>query len=215
MTIRHHLDDATLMSFAAGSLPEALAAVAAAHISHCPQCASELRRLERLGGVMLTRGPQAVLTRASPRMPPVEATCVKDRSQSERSPTAKVFDPVERVLDGNSDELPWRRLGIGIWHIPLSLSTDSTGDLRLLKVAPGQTLPDHGHGGAELTLVLEGCYSDKLGEFGRGDVADIDESTDHMPVANGHHGCVCLIASERPAKFRGAVARLLQPFVGM
>ena len=36
MTITHHLDDATLMSFAAGSLPNALAAIAAAHIAMMP-----------------------------------------------------------------------------------------------------------------------------------------------------------------------------------
>ena len=36
MTITHHLDDATLMSFAAGSLPNALAALAAAHVADVP-----------------------------------------------------------------------------------------------------------------------------------------------------------------------------------
>ena len=54
MTITHHLDDATLMSFAAGSLPNALAAVAAAHVAMCPHCRRELRMLERIGGALVS-----------------------------------------------------------------------------------------------------------------------------------------------------------------
>ena len=47
MTITHHLDDATLMSFAAGALPAALSAVAAAHVAMCPRCRREVAALER------------------------------------------------------------------------------------------------------------------------------------------------------------------------
>jgi anti-sigma factor ChrR (cupin superfamily) len=28
-------------------------------------------------------------------------------------------------------------------------------------------------------------------------------------------GCICLIASERKARFKGLVARLMQPFIGI
>ena len=47
MTITHHLDDATLMSFAAGSLPAALSAVAAAHVAMCARCRHEIAKLGR------------------------------------------------------------------------------------------------------------------------------------------------------------------------
>jgi anti-sigma factor ChrR (cupin superfamily) len=53
MTITHHLDDATLMSFAAGSLPAALSAVAAAHVAMCTRCRREVAGLERVGGALL------------------------------------------------------------------------------------------------------------------------------------------------------------------
>jgi RNA polymerase sigma-70 factor (ECF subfamily) len=43
MTITHHLDDATLMSFAAGALPAALSAVAAAHADMCPAAGGRSR----------------------------------------------------------------------------------------------------------------------------------------------------------------------------
>ena len=66
MTITHHLDDATLMSFAAGALPDALSAVAAAHVAMCPRCRREIGDLERVGGALLAELPPAAIGRARP-----------------------------------------------------------------------------------------------------------------------------------------------------
>ena len=71
MTITHHLDDATLMSFAAGSLPSALSALAAAHIAGCPRCRRELRMLERIGGALVSALSPATLDRSQPAMPEI------------------------------------------------------------------------------------------------------------------------------------------------
>jgi putative transcriptional regulator len=76
-------------------------------------------------------------------------------------------------------------------------------------------VPEHGHGGAELTLVLTGSYSDATGRYHRGDVADLDEDVEHQPVVDPDGPCICLIASETKAKFRGMLARLLQPIIGV
>ena len=76
-------------------------------------------------------------------------------------------------------------------------------------------MPDHGHGGSELTLVLDGAYADETGEFRRGDIQDVDDEVEHRPVADKELGCICLIASERPARFKSLVGRLMQPWTGM
>ncbi len=76
-------------------------------------------------------------------------------------------------------------------------------------------MPDHGHGGAELTLVLDGAYADQTGEYGAGDIQDVDENVEHTPMADSGTGCICLIASESPARFKGWIGRLFQPFTGM
>ena len=67
-----------------------------------------------------------------------------------------------------------------MWDHPLPLA--GAGKLRLLKVAPGHGIPEHGHGGAELTLVLRGSFHDETGRYARGDVADLDETVEHQPV---------------------------------
>ena len=69
MTITHHLDDATLMSFAAGALPAALAAVAAAHADMCPRCRREIAAMERLGGAVMADLSPAAFERAEPVRP--------------------------------------------------------------------------------------------------------------------------------------------------
>ena len=53
LDIKHHLDPATLMAYSAGTLGEALSAVASAHIEMCPQCRKEMRGLDMVGAMML------------------------------------------------------------------------------------------------------------------------------------------------------------------
>ena len=69
MTITHHLDDATLMSFAAGALPDALSAVAAAHVAMCARCRREMASLESIGGALMAGLPPVAVDRAE-RSPP-------------------------------------------------------------------------------------------------------------------------------------------------
>ena len=54
-TIMRHPDPATLMSFAAGTLAEPLAAVVAAHLDMCAACRAEVADLELLGAVLMAR----------------------------------------------------------------------------------------------------------------------------------------------------------------
>ena len=37
----------------------------------------------------------------------------------------------------------------------------------------------------------------------------------NAPIADRTVGCICLIASEKPARFKGLFSRLLQPLTGM
>jgi putative transcriptional regulator len=54
-----------------------------------------------------------------------------------------------------------------------------------------------------------------MGRFGRGDVADLDEDIEHKPVAEDGEDCICLVAIERPTRFKSFAARLMQPLVGI
>lgn len=215
--IKHHPDTTTLMSFAAGSLAEPLAATVAAHLSLCPTCRTELRDMERIGAAVLSALPGAA---ASPRMPTTAQSLFAEASVAASVPQrARTSDrlpaPIAEHYGLGFDSIPWKRLAPGVWHHRLALSPNATGDLRLLKIAAGRKMPDHGHGGEELTLVLDGAYRDETGAYGPGDIQDVDSETEHSPVADDRVGCVCLIASEQPARFKGLIGRLMQSWTGM
>lgn len=91
------------------------------------------------------------------------------------------------------------------------LSADSEGSLRLLYIPPGRAVPQHSHGGLELTLVLQGSFADSEGRFGAGDVETAHDDIDHQPVAGPEAPCICLAATDAPLRFRAMIPRLLQP----
>jgi putative transcriptional regulator len=202
MTITHHLDDATLMSYAAGSLPESLAAVAAAHVSMCSRCRHEVSVHERMGAALLAgMAPEKLTVHIQPSAPSVGSA---DEVR---------LQPMERLIGGDLDGVRWRWIGPGLWHRPLACA--GGGALQLIKAAPGASVPDHTHGGSELTLVLRGALIDGTGTYIPGDVADLDESVQHTPVADSAAGCVCVIANEQPTQFRGLLARAMQRWHGL
>jgi putative transcriptional regulator len=217
MTIVHHADEATLMSFAAGTLPEALSAVVATHLAVCPRCRKDVDAMDLLGSVLLSRLPPSNLSSPAPRAPVFTPERVDegDHVLVAIDKAGDVPAPISRLVGSDLSGIQWRRLGLGVWHLPLALSEGAKGDLRLIKVAPGQCMPEHSHGGAELSLILDGSYTDKLGRFGTGDLADLGDDIEHSPVADKTTGCICLIASEERAKFTGFFARLVQPLVGL
>lgn len=208
MTITHHLDDATLMSFAAGSLPSALSALAAAHIAGCSRCRRELRMLERIGGALVSTLSPAPLDRSLPVMPEITSLPAPPPAAAGELPA-----PLSRLIGGSLDEVRWRWIGPGLWHRPLKIGGE--GSLQLIKAAPGASVPEHTHGGSEITLVLRGALIDSTGRYVPGDVADVDEEIEHTPVADAEAGCICVIANEQPTRFRGLLARLMQPWHGL
>lgn len=209
--ITHHPDHATLLAFSAGSLAEALAVVVAAHVDRCPACRRELATMDLLGDLLLQSLPASRLEAPAPVM--------QLRRQEADVPETTVVEPrgdlppsLCRLLRFGLDDVPWRRLGLGVWHHRLP---SGSGDLRLLKVAPGRSMPEHGHGGSELTLLLRGSYADETGIYRAGDLADLDDDIEHTPKADAETGCICVIASEKPARFKGLIPRIVQPLIGM
>ncbi len=219
--IEHHLDAATLMAFSAGCLGEPLSAVAAAHLEMCAHCRAELVDIDLIGGVLLEGMPASGVLNAQAALPAMPGDVVpmsgrnggpggKDKARYSDGPQS-----FAARIGVDLAHVPWRRLGPGVWHYRVKLSPGVKGDLRLLKIAAGKRMPEHGHGGSELTLVLDGAYRDERGEYRCGDIQDVDEADEHQPVADPQLGCVCIIASEQRVRYKGIVNRLLQPLIGI
>ena len=215
MTITHHPASDSLMSCSAGSMPESFAAVMASHMAICSQCRKDLALMDDIGVALLDQLSPSPLTEPAPVM-------ALRRLESETVPvtrpclsTGDVPEPLVPVVGKYLDDIKWKKLAPGILHYPVPLSKTAGGDLRLIKIAPGLAMPEHGHGGNELTLILRGAYRDKTGHYKVGDLADMSDDTEHQPVADAKEGCICLVATEGKLRFKTLLARLMQPLTGM
>jgi putative transcriptional regulator len=121
--------------------------------------------------------------------------------------------PLRRYAGGDADAVRWRPIGFGIRQRRL-LSQGNT-QVRLLLVSPGVALPEHGHRGLELIMVLKGSFDDAHDEFGRGDISVADEQVSHRQVIGSGEPCICLVVTDAPLAFRSIVYRIAQRFVGL
>ncbi|GAA0788672.1 ChrR family anti-sigma-E factor [Marinobacterium sediminicola] len=216
MKISHHFDDATLMAYSAGSLPQGMALLVACHLHWCEQCRERTRETDAVGGAMLDSLTPAMLT--DDALNAVLACLDEPEQEFSLSKAEPLADdhlpaPLAQVLGKPIDDLPWKRIGYGVRQLDLEL--DGPGATRLLRISPGVSVPHHTHSGNELTLILQGSYSDEMGRFCRGDVADLDGEVSHQPIVDTDEDCICLIATDAPLKFSGLMGRLVQPFIGL
>lgn len=232
MTPRHHLDEATLVSYAAGALPEAMAIVASTHLDACRQCRDGLLGADTIGGLLMAQQQAPANNRGDAgRTHGLREAMVHQLDQEPASRAARHDQPTARsapAAPASADRLPtplhpyfgefysqlrWRWVGPGMHCIKAPEARG--GKLIMLKIAPGRSLPVHSHGGSELTQILQGAYDDALGHFAPGDMADLDGSTLHQPVTSPGVACVCVAALDAPLAFSGWFARKLQPVVGL
>lgn len=213
----HHPSEALLLSYAAGSLAEAEALALSAHLTLCPECRGKASAAEAIGGALLDRlgtapvsadGLKAILARLDDERPAPAAQSVTTAGALPGLPRA-----LSRYVEEALSTTGWRMAGPGVQQ--LRLRTSGAARARLLRLKPGTPLPEHSHRGTEITLLLSGSYTDELGQFARGDVAELDESVTHRPVVDADETCVALVVTDAPLKFSGLMARLAQPLIGI
>lgn len=211
-TIKHHLTDDLLMAYAAGSLPEAFDLMVATHLSLCDDCRARAESFDAVGGHVLEQQGQpvsmsdeslaatmALIAQGAPTPKPARPGC------------AVLPAPLQDYVGGSIADIRWRSIGMGVKQAILPTGKDATA--RLLFIPAGAAVPDHGHNGVELTMVLQGAFSDEVDRFARGDVEIADEDLEHTPVADIGEDCICLAVTDAPLKFSKLVPRLFQPFL--
>jgi putative transcriptional regulator len=210
--IKHHLTDALLMAYSAGTLPEAYSLAVAAHISMCDECRARLGAFDAVGGSLVETGDAVDMSEGS-----LEATLSKIDAFDGQfielpKPNKGVLpEPVQKYVGGDLEAVKWRSVGMGVKQAILPI--DGPANARLLCIPAGAAVPDHGHRGMELTVVFQGAFSDELDRFGPGDIEVADEDFDHTPVADIGEDCICLAVTDAPLKFRSWLPRVMQPFL--
>jgi putative transcriptional regulator len=211
--IQHHPDDALLLAYASGAADEAISLILATHMSYCSLCRLRSRELEAIGGALLEDLPPAPL--ASDARQSVMAKL--DSAQSYERPAAANKDQrtpsvLRPYIGGDLARVRWRHMGPRLAYAPLFRRGAVAA--RLLRGVPGADSGLHSHRGLELTLVLQGGYTDLTGNYGPGDLQVMDGGMRHNPVADPGEDCINLAVTTGRLTFDNLLQRIAAPLFG-
>ena len=206
MSPSHHPHEARLLDYAAGALHGGQGLAVATHLHYCGACRDGVCDLEDLGGALLDALPgtamapgalEAALARLDqPPVAPAVAPPV--------APSPDIPAPLRPLLSGDLDHQRWVRRLRGISELDLGVGSETTA---LLRIAPDRRVPIHTHRGSEMSVVLQGGYSDALGTFEVGDFVELDGNVHHAPRAHGEGSCVVLAVTTAPIRLTGPIGR--------
>ncbi len=210
--INHHLSAELLIAYSAGILPEAFNLVVATHISMCDDCRAALAAQDAVGGALLDEVTDVQIADDA-FSKTLALIAEQDTKPVKIAPPSKgvLPTPLQEYVGGDVDAIRWKSAGMGVQQAILKTSKDAK--VRLLRIPAGSAVPDHGHRGTELTLVLQGAFRDETDRFGRGDLEVANEDMEHMPVAEIGEDCICLAATDAPLRFNSMLPRLAQTFL--
>jgi len=171
---------ALMLDYVTGSLPRGPALVVSAHLALQPKAREMTRTFDAAGGMLLDAIEPVEIARPAW----LEAETGRDYS----SHALRDIDGMAHVLS-SLDQGRWRRNLAGMLMMPLPGC-----DAELLKLEAGRKVPEHGHSGLEVTLVLSGELDDGTQIYRRGDLLVHDEDSEHQPGAAKGGDCICLIA---------------------
>ncbi|ADZ70441.1 ChrR family anti-sigma-E factor [Polymorphum gilvum] len=209
--------DELLAGFVAGTLAEPARVLVDSHLELSSRNRDYVRSLEALGGMSLEDAPPVSLEDRDGRLEAIFAAPEASPAASERPVREPSVDPripasLRRLIGGRSlDALPWRSRMPGVKECRLGEIDGCSASL--LWIRAGRAVPSHTHEGRELTLVLQGGFSDCDGHYERGDIAIADDDIDHKPIADEGEDCICFAVTEGHLRLTGPVGRFFAPFV--
>lgn len=192
----HHVPEELLLAYVAGNSPEAVSLAVAGHLARCAECQLRSRLLEDVGGLLLDEMPGEPLSEGS-------LDAVLARLDEEPDP-----DPAPAEVPGFLAGLPlpgplkpylagakgWKTVLPGIRRVELPLAMGGV-PVNLMALRGGITIPEHGHEGLELNLVLTGGFDCTLddGEYLPGDLCVRDTDDVHTQHIHAGEDCVVLV----------------------
>jgi putative transcriptional regulator len=218
--ITHHPQLDLLTEHAAGALPLAQAACVGAHLNYCESCARSVAQLQQVGAALFNAADaepvgDAMLDRVLARLdeePPLQyqpQQAQQSESGAELNGTPALL---QRLLQGDFSDLPWRRVTDAL-RTTLIRTGDPQFEFSLLHIAAGGEIPAHDHRGQEMTLVLQGGFSDQNGSYHAGDFIFRQPGDRHAPRAFEGEDCICLAVVDQPLRFTGWKHRWMNPFL--
>ena len=208
-------------AYAAGCLDPAFALMVETQAALRSDVARALARAETIAGICLENEESVALSARALDSALAAIDALEHETETQRRAAQLAGDAIEELL-----ALPqplretalescasngWASLTPGVRRLKLDL--DSSADVELYRIEPGQTVPRHSHRGSELTLVVAGGYTDESGQFGPGDLAIKGPEDTHQPTGDMDGVCFALAVRDAGLEFTGALG-FLQRMLG-
>lgn len=227
--INHHPDDNLLTEYAAGSLDWALSLSVAAHLHFCSACRNHVAGLNAIGGTLLNH-----CEKAGPDPGSFDSLMSRIRmqadAQSEQGNDTSAGEATNRPILVSKNtaltnaprvlrkliprKLRWRFVSPSIKMAPL-ITGQEKYQVSLHRISLGGKAAEHDHRGKEVTLVLQGSFSDGDGVYSAGDFLVREPGQVHCPTAAQNEDCICLTVLEAPVAVTGLLGRVLNPLLSV
>ncbi|NOU50323.1 transcriptional regulator [Pseudoalteromonas sp. JBTF-M23] len=209
--IKHHPSEQLLSQYSLGELPATLSIAVSAHLEFCACCKSKVDTIE------VAQADTAFADTTSPFDNDDFADMLSMITQSSDVDTVAQYEP--EVFSYQSKELSLPRAiaaidrsnFVQLGKLSRSRLKLDDGEMRasLLQIAPHGEIPHHTHTGFELTLLLDGEFSDEKGSYVPGDFIWLDARHNHQPTTA--EGCLCFTVVNSALHFNKGLSKLLNP----
>lgn len=211
---KYHPGVDLLTEHAAGNLPLAQAACVAAHMNYCESCQRTVGQLQEVGSSLfdgLDPEPvgESVLDSVLARLDEVPPLSYSKPVETAAGRTPAIL---QRLMAGDFTELAWKKITEAL-RISYLKTGDPNYEFALYHIKAGGKIPEHDHRGSEMTLVLQGGFSDANGSYHEGDFIYRAADDTHAPTALQSEDCICLAVLDAPLKFTGWKYRWMNPFL--
>ena len=223
--IKHHPKFELIQAYVNGDLPASLSMGISIHAEMCPACQQKIAQLtEQVAESSFEKEANQIenidaasanefasdisfdfesminnITLSSEIDEMVESVSktITFKSKTYQLPT--VLNRIELGKTANIGKLSRTRLQLDEAEIHSSL----------LHINAGGGVPEHTHKGFELTVLLEGSFTDEKGEYVKGDFIMLDTSVKHNPISQ--EGCLCYTVANDALHFTQGINKLLNP----
>ncbi|MBE0361718.1 ChrR family anti-sigma-E factor [Pseudoalteromonas aliena] len=219
--IKHHPSETLITEYCSASLSASLSLAVSIHVDMCPVCQAKVAKIEASNANELFS----------------EQSTQFEKSHTEQSESFEEFELnlLDMITSDNSIDEVYEVAPVSIkvnehkYQLPRALTRIShskftqvgklarsrvaldDGALRssLLHIDAGGEIPEHTHTGFEVTLLLDGEFSDEEDSYVPGDFIWQDGSHQHTPLTKD--GCLCFTVVSSALHFNKGFSKLLNP----
>jgi putative transcriptional regulator len=215
--IKFHPTNQQLSAFADGLLSPAEALIVSAHCDMCSQCAFKVSLFTESHSEEVFDENIELIESPSFGNMLAEITNEEVDKGLVQKPTNRVIElegrhfVLPRSLSRLSESMGnWSHLVGKLWQAPVNIGGDNVANFIFME--KGGSVPEHTHRGSEMTLVVNGEYSDGLDSYRSGDFTVMNGQHIHTPSTNADEGCLVFSIVDKPLHFTSGWARLINPF---